>query len=206
MFAEYFALIEVVAGAFFAVLLAYKYIQRRKNHHLIWIFSMIFWSIFELNVFFHFVYGSTPVTEKTVTLLHMPIMALFGVGMLFLLQRFELFPKVVIQKPWPKYFLVYILIVYSVLIGVVLVAGAQQTATIVSWVLLIIPGAFITVSCSISSIFLGRKRNSLIAIGIFLSIVAEQFWHMGLPAWTFDTIGDTLMGVGFLIATEPSKE
>jgi predicted transcriptional regulator len=88
----------------------------------------------------------------------MPAMALSGIGMLFLLQGFELFPKVTVQKPWPRYILVYTLIVYSVLIGAVLVASVQQTAILSSWVLLVIPGVFITISGSVSSFFLGRKK------------------------------------------------
>jgi hypothetical protein len=201
MFPEYFALIEAVAGVILAVLLSYEFIQDRKNHHLAWMFSMIFWAVFELGVFLHLVYGSTTITEKIVSLLGAYPAALWGVGMLFLLQGFELFPKVMVQKTWPKYFLIYTLIVYSVLIGAVLVAGVQQTAIIFSWILLIIPGAFITISGSISSLFLGRKRNILIATGILLSIIGEQFWflfHIGL-----DTIGETLIGLGFLITIEP---
>jgi hypothetical protein len=205
MFPEYFALIETVVAAILAVLLGYKYIRYGKNHHLVWMVFLIFWSIFELGVFLHFVYGSSPITEKIVSLLHMPLMALSGIGMLFLLQGFELFPKVTVRKPWPRYFLVYTLIIYSTLIGAVLVAGVQQTATIFSWVLLVIPGAFITISGSVSSFFLGRKRNILIAIGLLLAIVGEQIgwvlWH-SRANW-LDTIGETLVGVGFLIAIEP---
>ena len=187
-----------------AVLVGYKYIRFRKHHHLVWSVALMLWSIFELGVFLHLIYGSTPITGRAVLLLHIPIMALFGIGMLFLLQGFELFPKVTVRKTWPKYFLAYTLIVYSALIGAVLVADAQQAASISSWVLLIIPSAFITISGSISSLFLGRKRNVLMAIGLLLSIIVERvFWHIGLPAWTLDTIGETLMGVGFLIAMEP---
>lgn len=198
---DYFGLIEAVAGAILAVLLAYKYIQRRKNYHLAWMFSMIFWSVFELGVFLHLTYRSTPITEKIVSLLGMYPAALWGVGMLFLLQGFELFPKVTVQKSWPKYFVVYTLIIYIALIGAVLVAGVHQLVGISSWILLIIPGAFITISGSISSFFLGRRRNILIAIGIVGSRIAEQsplLFALGL-----DTICETLVGVGFLFAVEP---
>jgi hypothetical protein len=191
-------------AAILAVLLAYKYIQHRKNHHLLWMAFLIFWSAFELGVFLHLIHGSTPVTEKIVSLLHMPAMALSGLGMLFLLQGFELFPRVRIRRPWPKYFLTQILIVYGVLVGAVWVAGAQQATIIASWVLLIIPGAFITIAGSVSSFFLGRKRNVLIFAGLLLGIIGEQFqplFQIGL-----DTIGETLMGVGLLIAKEPSTE
>jgi hypothetical protein len=196
-----FAFIEAVAGAFLAVLLGYKYIQSKKYHHLVWMFFLVFWSAFELGVFLHGIYGLTPITEKIVSLLHMPAMALSGLGMLFLLQGFELFPKFTIRKPWPKYFLIYTLIVYSILIGAVSIADMPETAITASWILLVVPGAFTTISGSISSFFLGRKRNLLIAIGLFLGVIGEQFsflFQLGL-----DTIGETLMGLGFLITMEP---
>ncbi len=63
-----------------------------------WLFFLIFWSAYELGIFLHSIYGSNPITEKIVPLLHMPARALSGVGMLFLLKGFELFPKVTIQK------------------------------------------------------------------------------------------------------------
>jgi hypothetical protein len=206
MFPEYFFVIETVVAAILAVFLGYKYVQHRKNHHLLWLFFLIFWSTFELVGFLHLVYGSSPITEKIVSLLHMPAMALSGIGMLFLLQGFDLFPKVTVRKTLPRYFLVYTLIVYSALIGAVLVASVQQTATVFSWVLLVIPGVFITISGSVSSFFLGRKKNILIAIGLLLAIVGEQIgwvlWH-SRANW-LDTLGETLMGVGFLIAIELS--
>jgi predicted neutral ceramidase superfamily lipid hydrolase len=203
MFPECFLLVEAIVASVLAVLLANKYIQHRRNNHLVWAVALIFWSTFELGGFLHFIYGSTPITGKIVTLLHMPIMALYGVGMLFLFQGFEIFPKVTVPKTLPKYFLVYTLIVYSVLIGTVLAADVQQAVNVSSWALLIIPGAIITVSGSISGFFLGRKTSILITIGLFLSIIAEQLWHMGLPLWTLDTVSETLMGLGFLIAIEP---
>jgi hypothetical protein len=138
----------------------------------------------------------------------MPAMALSGLGMLFLLQGFELFPKVTIRKPWPKYFLVYTLIVYSILIVAVSMADMPEAAITASWILLIVPGAFITISGSISSFFLGRKRNLLIIIGLFLGIIGEQIgmmlWHSSAN-W-LDTAGETLMGLGFLIATGPPPQ
>ncbi|WP_176229887.1 hypothetical protein [Candidatus Hakubella thermalkaliphila] len=82
-----------------------------------------------------------------------------------------------------------------------MVAGGQQSVVISSWILLIIPGAFITIAGSISSFFLGRRRNVLIAIGILGSVIAEQsplLFALGL-----DTICETLIGVGFLFAMEP---
>jgi len=201
MFPEYFALIEAIVGAILAVLLGYKYTQHRRNHHLLWMVHLIFWSTFELGVFLQFIYGSSPITEKIVSILHMPLMALSGVGMLFLLQGFELFPKVTVQKYWPKYFLFYTLVVYGALIGAVLAVGVQQWIVTFSWVLLVIPGAFITISGSISSFFLGRRRNILIAIGILGARIAEQsplLFALGL-----DTICEALVGVGFLFAVEP---
>ncbi len=65
--------------------------------------------------------------------------------------------------------------------------------------------AIIACSGSFYSYFvLGRKRNILIAIGILLSLIAEHLlWHIGLPAWTLDTVSETLVGVGFLLAMEP---
>ena len=201
MFPEYFALIEAVAGVILAVFLGYEYIQHRKSHHLIWMISMFFWSVFELGVFLHLIYGLTPVTGKIVPLLGMYPAALWGVGMLFLIRGFELFPKLTVQKPWSKYFLVYTLIVYSILIGAVLIAGVQQSVVIFSWVLLMIPGAFITISGSISSYFLSRKRNILIAIGILGSLISERsplLFALGL-----DTVFEILVGVGFFLAMEP---
>jgi hypothetical protein len=160
MFQAHFALIEAVVGAFLAVLLGYKYIQSRKYHHLAWMFFLIFWSTFELGeLVLHSIYGSTPITEKIVSLLRMPAMALSGLGMLFLLQGFELLPKVTIRKPWPRYFLVYTLIVYGVLIGAVLIADIPETAILSCWVLLTIPGAFITISGSISSFSSAEKET-----------------------------------------------
>ncbi len=100
------------------------------------------------------------------------------------------------------------MIVYGILVGTVLIAGVQQTAIRSSWVLLIIPGAFITISGSISSFFLGEKRNILIAIGLLLGIIGEQtgliLWHSSAN-W-LDTIGETLMGVGLLIAIQSPLE
>lgn len=96
MFPVNFALIEAVAGAILAVLLGYKYIQHRKYHHLAWMAFLIFWSTFELGAFLYSIYGSSPITEKIVSLLHMPAMALSGLGILFLLQGSELFPKLTI--------------------------------------------------------------------------------------------------------------
>lgn len=197
MFPEYFLLTEAIAGALLAVLLAYKYIQRRKNHHLVWMFSMIFWSTFELGCFLHFIYGSSPITGKIVSLLGMYPAALWGAGMLFLLQG-------IFRRPWAKYFLVYTLIIYGAIIGTVLVTGLREELVVLSWALLIIPGAIIACSGSFYSYFvLGRKRNILIAIGILLSIIAEQLWHIGLPAWTLDTVSETLVGVGLFLAMEP---
>ena len=104
MFPEYFAPIETVIAAILAVLLAHKYIQSRKKYHLAWMVALIFWSALELGIFLHFIYGLTPITDKIVALLGMPITALFGVGMLFLLQG-------IFRRPWAKYFLVYALVI-----------------------------------------------------------------------------------------------
>lgn len=193
---EYFALIETVAGAILALLLAQKYIRSRKNHHLAWTFSLIFWSIFELGVFLHDIYGSMPITEKIVALLGMYPAALWGVGMLFLLQG-------IFRKPWAKYFLIYTLIIYGAIIGAVVATGVRKELVVASWALLIVPGAVVACSGSFYSYFvLGRKRNILIAIAILASIVAERFWL--LFQFGLDTVSEILVGVGFLIAMEPA--
>jgi len=82
MFPVDFAFIEAVVGAFLAVLLGYEFIRHRRYHHLVWMTFLFFWSAFELGVFLHLICGSTSVTEKIVSLLHMPAMALSGLGML----------------------------------------------------------------------------------------------------------------------------
>ncbi len=200
---EYFALIEAIAGSFLAILLGWKYVQHKKIHHFMWMIFLILWSAFELGLFLQFTYGLTPIAEKIVSLLHMPMMAFSGVGMLFLFRGYELFPKIRVKGSWSKYFLVYILIVYSVLIGMFLIVDMRQAAIIASWALLVIPGAFITVSGSVSSFFHGRKRNILIAIGMLLAVIAEQYpplFQIGL-----DTVGEVLMGIGLFITLEPQK-
>lgn len=121
---ESFGLIEAVAGAILAVFLAYRYNQRRKTYYLLFIFSMIFWSLFE--------FGVSP-------LLGFYPAALRGADMLFLLSGFELFPKVKFQGSWPKYFLLYTLIIYGAVIGASLAVGMQQRVVISAWIFLIIP-------------------------------------------------------------------
>jgi len=188
---EYFALIEAVAGAILAVFLAYRYIQRRKTYYILFMFSMIFWSLFE--------FGVSP-------FLGFYIVALWGAGMLFLLSGFELFPKVKVQKSWPKYFLLYTLIIYGTIIGAGLAVGIQQWVIISAWIFLVIPGVFLAIAGSISSLFLGRKINILIAIAILLSIAGE--WLIGPIEWGsgqnwVDTIAEILIGVGLILAAEP---
>lgn len=192
MFPEYFGLIEAVAGAILAVFLAYRHIQHRKTYYMLFMFSMIFWSLFE--------FGVSP-------LLGFYPAALWGAGMLFLLSGFELFPKVKVQKSWPKYFLFYTLIIYGAIIGASLAVGMQQWVVISAWIFLMIPGTFLAIAGSISSFFLGRKRNILIAIAILLSIVGE--WLIGPILWGsgvnwVDTTAEILIGVGLILAIEPS--
>ena len=191
MSTEYFGLIEAVAGAIFAILLAYKYIQCRKMYCMLFMFSMIFWSLFE--------FGVSPLLGFYPT-------ALWGAGMLFLLQGFNLFPKVEVQKSWPKYFLLYTLIMYGAIIGASLAIGMQQWVVVSAWVFLMIPGAFIAILGSISSFFLDRKRNILIVIAILLSMFGE--WLVGPILWGsglnwVDTTAEILIGVGLILAMEP---
>lgn len=201
---EYFALIEAIAGAIIAVLLAYRYIQRKKIYHMLFMFSMIFFSLHELGLFLYLLYGL--IGDKIVSILGMYITTLWGAGMLFLLQGFELFPKVKVQKSWPKYYLFSTLIIYGAIIGATLAVGKQQWVIVSPWIFLMIPGAFIAISGSISSFFLGKKRNILITIAILLSIVGEQTGPMiwGSPANWVDTTAEILIGVGLILAMEPS--
>jgi len=66
-------------------------------------------------------------------------------------------------------------------------------------------GAFLAISGSISSFFLGRKRNILVAIAILLSIVGEQTGPMlwGSSVNWVDTTAEILIGVGLILAMEP---
>jgi uncharacterized membrane protein len=201
MFPEYFAPIETVIAAILAVLLAHKYIQSRKKYHLVWMAALIFWSALELGIFLHFVHGSTPITEKIVSILVIPITALYAVGMLFLLQG-------LFRRPWAKYFLVYTLVVYGASVGAIFATTVRQELVMSSsFALLIAPGFIVAVSSSIHSYFLGGKRNLLIAIGLLVSVITDLLWDIGgLPVWTLDTVSETLAGVGFLIAVEPPSQ
>jgi hypothetical protein len=194
-----FTLIETVAGAILTVLLGYKYIKHRRVHHLVWMIALIFWSAFELTVLLRFVFGlDTAIMNKISSILGMPIAALFGVGMLFLLQG-------LFRRPWARYFLIYVLIVYVLLIGTVLagIIKAYPTPAVV-WILLMIPGGFVLMFGSIYSYHLGKKRNLLMAIGFFGSIIGGIFWETGVLLFdALDTVGEIIVGLGLYIAMEP---
>lgn len=184
-----FALIEMVAGAVLAVLLGYKYIKYKKVHHLVWTVSLIFWSALELTILLRL---------EMFAILAVPIAALFGAGMLFLLQG-------LFRRPWAKYFLIYVLTVYGLLIVTVLIGIVEPyPVPEVGWILLMIPGGFLLMFGSVYSCYLSKKRNILIAIGFSGSIIGGIFWETGiLFIDALDTISEIIVGLGVYIAIEP---
>ena len=217
---NYFPLVASSIASIFMTLLLYKYSTTKKIHHLIWtaaIFMVFFTSLLE---FFSELDGWTVASYKVYYVMTAPLVALMGLGTLYLLRH----------KNWSKLFLVYTLVVSAVFV----VAGASATvdegaftapqdgtgspsgsqiggAAMPSYVramspLLTVPGGLILILGAFYSFWLDRKRryNLLIALGGVLYMAAGMSARLGVTGlfYAVQTASLVLLFLGFLLGME----
>lgn len=210
---NYFPLVSSIIAGIFAMLLAVQYIKRRKNHQLIWTVALIMWF---LTTLFEFlaepeVFGSTVEMYKVFYILTAPMVALLGVGTLYLLTH----------KSWGKYFLIYTVILSIPFFALGLTASVDpqdltegfqiagqampQQVRIFS-PLFTVPGGILLIGGALYSHWLDRTRkyNLLIALGGIFPFLGGSASRFGGETffYAFETIGAILLFLGFLLSRE----
>jgi len=214
---DYFPLVSSVISAIFAVLLAAQYIERRKKHQLVWTIALTLWFVTTLLEFLAEpdVLGGTPLMYKVYYVLTPPMVALLGVGTLYLLTH----------KPWGKYFLIYTTVLSIPLFAYGLTAAINpedlskgfkiagrimpQHVRIFS-PLFNIPGGILLIGGALYSYWLDRTRkyNLLIALGGVFPFFGGLEARFGGNTffYAFETIGTILLFAGFLLSREYIKK
>ncbi len=215
---SYFTLASSIISAIFAILLLAQYVQRRKRHQLIWTIAL---TMFFLSTLFDFlsqpdIVGGSVLTYKLYYVLAAPMVALLGVGTLYLLTH----------KPWGKYFLIYtiILIVPFFALGFTASIDPSEIAREFSEIageampqyvryfspLFTIPGAIFLIGGALYGFWLDktRKYGLLIALGGIFHSSGGSLARFGNPTFLnlFGTIGILLLFLGFLSSREYIKK
>ncbi len=214
---SYFPLVSSIVSAIFAILLLAQYVQRRKTHQLIWTVAL---TMFFLTTLFEFlaepeVYGGTVPMYKVYYILTPPMVALLGVGTLYLLTH----------KPWGKYFLIYTVIFSIPLFALGLTASVDAEAVAGGFEiagqampqhvrifspLFTIPGGILLIGGALYSYWLDRTRkyNLLIALGGIFPFLGGLEARFGGETFffAFETVGTILLFSGFMLSREYIKK
>ncbi len=214
---SYFPLVSSIISAIFAILLLVQYVQRRKFHQLIWTIAL---TMFFLTTLFEFlaepeVFGGTVIMYKVYYILTPPMVALLGVGTLYLLTH----------KPWGKYFLIYTVVLSIPLFALGLTASVDPEALAGGFEiagqampqnvrifspLFTIPGGILLIIGALYSYWLDRTRkyNLLIALGGIFPFFGGLEARFGGETffYAFETIGTILLFLGFLLSREYIKK
>ncbi|MFQ6106134.1 MAG: hypothetical protein ACE5QF_00895 [Thermoplasmata archaeon] len=214
---NYFPLVSCIISAVFMVLLLWQYLNRRKIHQLVWTVALTFWLISTLLEFLAEpeVMGGNELMYKVFYVLTAPLVALFGVGSLYLLTH----------KPWGKYFLIYTVAVSIPLIVLGLTAsidvdkisegfetagGAMPSYVRAFSPALTIPGGIFLIGGAAYSFWLDRTRkyNLLIALGGIFPFIGGSLARAGEITlfYAFETVGALLLFLGFLLSMEYIKK
>jgi len=212
---SYFPLISAFISAIFMILLAAQYVRRRRRHQLVWTVALLMFTLTSLLAFWSEMYGWNPLMYQVYYFLLSPMVALMGVGTLYLLA----------DKSWSKYFLAYTLIIslaFLILISTAPLDTAQLTtytppseigsAAMPSYVrtvspLLSIPGGLVLIIGALYSFWLDKSRryNLLIAVGGIIQLLSglrARFGGDPTYFFVFTTIGVLLLFLGFLLSSE----
>jgi hypothetical protein len=214
---NYFPLVSCITAGVFMVLLLRQYINRRKFHQLVWTVALAFWFISTLCEFLGEpgMVGGNEWLYKVFYVLTAPLVALFGVGSLYLLTH----------KPWGKYFFIYAVVVSTLMIilgltatvdtemlseGFEIAGGAMPGYVRAFSPLLTIPGGTLLIGGAVYSFWLDRTRkyNLLIALGGIFPFIGGSMARAGLTTvfYALETVGAILLFVGFLMSMEYIKK
>jgi len=211
---DYFPLITSIISATFTVLVGMQYLQRRKKHQLIWTIALFMFFFTSLLGFV----SQPEIMEENIILYRLyyvlaaPMVALLGAGTLYLLTH----------KPFGKYFLVYIIIIFIPFAALVSTASIDPNevaegfekiggAAMPSYVrilspLFTIPGSIFLIGGAFYSFWLDRTRNYnlLIALGGAFPFFGGLIQRFGDPTFLsiFHTIGTLLLFIGFVLSRE----
>lgn len=211
---NYFPLVSGIISAIFTILLATQYIRRRKTHQLIWAIALALFTLAYALEFSSELYGWTETAYRIYYASVSPLVALMGVGTLFLLVR----------KSLGRYFLAYTILMSTVLMILAYTASIDRTilaeysppsaisgTAMPSSVrlispLLTIPGSLILIIGALYSFWLDRSRSYvlLIALGGIVYSLSGSMARLGNLTYVsiFQTVGIVLLFIGFLLSTE----
>lgn len=211
---NYFPLVSGIISAIFTILLATQYIRRRKTHQLIWAIALALFTLAYALEFSSELYGWTETAYRIYYASVSPLVALMGVGTLFLLVR----------KSLGRYFLAYTILMSTVLMILAYTASIDRTilaeysppsaisgTAMPSSVrlispLLTIPGSLILIIGALYSFWLDRSRSYvlLIALGGIVYSLSGSMARLGNLTYVsiFQTVGIVLLFSGFLLSTE----
>jgi hypothetical protein len=208
---SYFPLISGIISAVFTILLATQYIRRRKAYQLMWTVALALFTLAYALEFSSELYGWTEAAYQVYYASVSPLVALMGVGTLFLLAR----------KSLGKYFLAYTLLVSTVLVILVSTASIDKTALAMSsgtsgtampsYVrlispLLTIPGSLILIIGAFYSFWLDKSRKHVLLIASGGTIYSLSGYMARLGELTYvsilQAVGILLLFLGFLLSTE----
>jgi len=211
---DYFPLVTSIISATFAVLVGMQYLQRRKKHQLIWTIALLMFFLTSLLGFVSQpeIMGTNVSLYKLYYVLAAPMVALLGAGTLYLLTH----------KPFGKFFLVYIIIVFIPFAALVFmssidsnelsegfekIGGAAMPSNVrIFSPLFTIPGSIFLIGGALYSFWLDRTRsyNLLIAIGGVFPLLGGAIQRFGDPTFLsiFHTIGTLLLFIGFVLSRE----
>ena len=210
---NFFPLISCTVSGIFVILLVLQFLKRKKKHQIIWSIALLFWFVTTLSEFLgeKEIMGWNVLMYKLYYVLTAPMVALLGVGTLYLLTH----------KPWGKYFLIYTIIISIPLFILGLTAPVDTTkfalgseiagAAMPHYVrifspFLTVPGGLALVLGAIYSFWLDRTRkyNLLIAIGglfPFLGGLRARFGEYTL-FYALEMVGTLLLFIGFVLSWE----
>ncbi len=221
---DYFSLISALVSIIFLSILIKQYINQRKKHQLIWVSALAMWFFTTLLLFLAEpeILGWNPLMYKAFYVFSAPLVALLGVGSLFLLTH----------KNWGKYFLIYSIIISAAMIILGLTSNIQEELltsgpeiaglAMPQYVRLIspfltVPGGLLLIGGAIYSYWLDRTRhyNLLIFVGglspflggirarladtTFFSFVDPQSFSI------LQLFGVILLFLGFVLSIEYQK-
>lgn len=211
---NYFPLVSGIISAVFTILLATQYIRRRRTHQLIWAIALALFTLAYALEFSSELYGWTETAYRIYYASVSPLVALMGVGTLFLLVR----------KSLGRYFLAYTILMSAVLMILAYTASIDNTilaeysppsaisgTAMPSSVrlispLLTIPGSLILIIGALYSFWLDRSRSYvlLIALGGIVYSLSGSMARLGNLTYVsiFQTVGIVLLFIGFLLSTE----
>lgn len=211
---NYFPLVSGIISAIFTILLATQYIRRRKTHQLIWAIALALFTLAYALEFSSELYGWTETAYRIYYASVSPLVALMGVGTLFLLVR----------KSLGRYFLAYTILMSAVLMILAYTASidriilaeysppsaisgtAMPSSVRLISPLLTIPGSLILIIGALYSFWLDRSRSYvlLIALGGIVYSLSGSMARLGNLTYVsiFQTAGIVLLFIGFLLSTE----